>query len=152
MQNFFNRDRDGYDSFKGGAFSEELKDSMRSGEQGFPVKNFLLHLGRFLAIFIVVFLIILAGVWLWRENSSTTVNSPAVESVEESNTAGPAPSDAPAVAAVDGRSAAAPVSETDIIDTSASLAGITLWSAVSASAVFIFAVAGHRLIHNLLEA
>ncbi|MYB40330.1 hypothetical protein F4X86_03655 [Candidatus Saccharibacteria bacterium] len=155
MPNFFKRNQDDYDNFQGGVLSEELKASINGENRKLPMKSFLLHFSRFIAIFIIIFSIALTGFWLWRENTTTTTETPVLEVIEESGAANQVTAGNAAAAAggqTDGGNTQA-AAATDIVDTSASLAGITAWTAVGALIVFAFVAAtGHRLVHNLLGA
>ena len=153
MADLFKRNQDDYDNFQGGVLSKELRASIDGEDRKLPVKSFLLHFSRFIAIFIIIFSIALTGFWLWRENTTTTTEAPVIKVIEESGAANQVTAGNAATAssgqANNGNAQAA--AETDIIDTSASLTGVTAWTAVAALVVFAFVAAtGHRLVHNLL--
>ncbi len=149
MPNFFKRNQDdNHEVLKAGSFSNELKRSISSEGSLAPTKAFFISLGRFLAIFLIVFSVALTGYWLLRDNGVT--NSPVANQVvsqEEASTEQTA--NTAIVSSLDSQEVAT-ATETDIIETGI-LIKATLWSLIAWLVLFTcLATMSHRLVHNLI--
>ena len=149
MPNFFKRNQDdNYEIFKVGSFSNELKKSIDSQGSLAPTKAFFTSFGRFLAVFLVVFSVVLTGYWLWRDNGVT--NSPVVNQVvSQEETGAKQTANAATISSLDPQEIAT-ATETDIVETGI-LIEATLWSLIAWLVLFTcLATMSHRLMHSLI--